>query len=120
DNHLRHVNAIYARRCKAMLESLQRRLADELLTIPPMGGHHVWVAFRRPLDERSLLAEVLRHGLSFTPGGAITVEGDGLSGLRLSFSLADERRIDEGVRRLAAAIRAVRRGSSIRMAPAMS
>jgi 2-aminoadipate transaminase len=120
DHHLRKINAIYARRCEAMLDSLQRRLSEDVLTTTPKGGHHVWVAFRRPLDERLLLAEALRQGVSFTPGGATTVEGDGLIGLRLSFSLLDEERIDEGVRRLAAAVRAVRRSSSSRVAPAMS
>ena len=80
----------------------------------------MWVAFRRPLDERLLLSEALRERLSFTPGEAITVENDGLTGLRLSFSLLDEQRIDEGVRRLAAAVRAVRRASASRVASAIS
>jgi 2-aminoadipate transaminase len=120
DRHLRRINGVYARRCQAMLESLDRRLGDEAVTLAPKGGHHVWVAFRRPLDERLLIAEALRQGVSFTPGGATTVDGDGLSGLRLSFSMLDEERIDEGVRRLAAAVRAVRRGTRTRVAPAMS
>jgi DNA-binding transcriptional MocR family regulator len=120
DRHLRRINSVYARRCEAMLDSLQRRLGDEVMVTAPKGGHHVLVAFRRPADERLLMSEALRQGVSFTPGGATTVEGDGLMGLRLSFSLLDEERIDEGVRRLAAALRAVRRGSSPRVAPAMS
>jgi 2-aminoadipate transaminase len=120
DRYLRRNNTIYARRCEAMLESLERRLADEVIARSPKGGHHLWVEFRRPLDERLLLAESVRQDVSFTPGGATTAEGDGLVGLRLSFSLLDEERIDEGVRRLAAAIRAVRRGSGSRVAPAMS
>jgi DNA-binding transcriptional MocR family regulator len=120
DRHLRRINSVYARRCEAMLDSLQRRLGDEVVTTAPKGGHHVWVVFRRPLDDRLLFSEALRHGVSFTPGGATTVEGDGLMGLRLSFSLLDEGRIDEGIRRLAAAVRAVRRASSSRAAPAMS
>jgi DNA-binding transcriptional MocR family regulator len=120
DRHLRRINAIYAHRCQAMLDSLDRRLGDEVMTRTPKGGHHVWVTFRRPLDDRLLFSEALRHGVSFTPGGATTVEGDGISGLRLSFSLLEEERIDEGVRRLAAAVRAVRRGAGARMAPVMS
>jgi len=120
DRYLRRINSAYARRCQAMLDSVERRLGDEVVVTPPKGGHHIWVAFRRPFDERLLLAEALRQGVSFTPGGATTVEGDGLAGLRLSFSLVDEERIDEGVRRLAAAVRAVRRNSSSRAAPALS
>jgi DNA-binding transcriptional MocR family regulator len=120
DRHLRRINRVYARRAQAMLDSLQRRLGDEVVALPPKGGHHLWAAFHRPLDERLLLAEALRQGVSFTPGGATTVDADGLIGLRLSFSLLDEQRIDEGIRRLAAAVRAVRRASSARVAPAMS
>lgn len=120
ERHLRRISAIYARRCEAMLDSLARRLGDEAIATSPKGGHHVWVTFHRGLEERLLIAEGLRHGVSFTPGGATTVQGDGLVGLRLSFSLLDEEQIDEGIRRLAAAVRAVRRGSGPRVAPAMS
>jgi GntR family transcriptional regulator of abcA and norABC len=120
ERHLRRISAIYARRCEAMLDSLRRRLGDEVVAGTPRGGHHVWVTFPRPLDERLLMAEALRHGVSFTPGGATTVQGDGLVGLRLSFSLLEEDQIDEGVRRLAAAVRAVRRSTGARVAPAMS
>lgn len=120
DRHLRRINVVYARRCQALLAAVERRLGDELVAMAPRGGHHVWASFRRPLDERLLLAEALRQGVSFTPGGATTVEGDGLAGLRLSFSLVDEERIEEGVRRLAVAIRAVRRGPGMRTASAVS
>jgi DNA-binding transcriptional MocR family regulator len=78
------------------------------------------VTFRRPLDDRHLLSEAVREGVTFTPGGAITVEGDGLTGLRISFPLLDEQRIDEGVRRLAVAVRAVSRASTSRVASAIS
>jgi DNA-binding transcriptional MocR family regulator len=120
DRYLHRINPIYARRCQAMLDSLQRRLGDEITVRAPKGGHHVWVEFRRAVDERMLMAEALRHGVSFTPGGATMAEGDSLSGLRLSFCLLEEERIDEGVRRLAAAIRSVRRDPSSRLAAAMS
>lgn len=120
ERHLRRINTVYARRCEAMLDCLTRRLGDEVIAGAPKGGHHVWVTFPRPLDERLLMAEALRHGVSFTPGGATTVQGDGLVGLRLSFSLLDEDQIDEGIRRLAAAVRAVRRSTGSRVAPAMS
>jgi DNA-binding transcriptional MocR family regulator len=120
ERHLQRINTVYRRRCEAMLESLDRRLGDEVTVLRPKGGHHVWVTFHRPLDERQLVSEALRQGVSFTPGGAITPEGDGTIGLRLSFSLLDEERLDEGVRRLATAVRALRRDSSARVSPAMS
>lgn len=122
DRHLTKISAVYMRRAETMLESIQQRLGDELDVTRPKGGHHFWGTFRRPLDERALMNEAFREGVSFTPGGAMTVAGDGLSGLRLSFSVLDEQEIDEGVRRMAKAIRAVRRstGSGSRIAPALS
>jgi DNA-binding transcriptional MocR family regulator len=120
DRHITQISAELGRRSEAMVNSVIRRLGDEVWVSEPLGGHHVWLTFRRHLDERLLVAEAMRHGVSFTPGGATTVEGDGLSGLRLSFALLDSERIDEGVRRLAAAVRAARRsGAGSRVAPAL-
>ncbi|HEY2637983.1 MAG TPA: PLP-dependent aminotransferase family protein [Solirubrobacteraceae bacterium] len=109
DRHVRRINPIYARRAAAMLDAVRRRLGDELFPLEPNGGHHIWADFVRPLDERLLFSEALRQGVSFTPGGATSPDAGALSGLRLSFSLLDEEQIDEGVRRLATAVRAVRR-----------
>ncbi|MGH2870810.1 MAG: PLP-dependent aminotransferase family protein [Solirubrobacteraceae bacterium] len=109
EHHIRRVNPIYSARASALLDALERRLGDELRPLRPRGGHHVWAEFARPLDERMLAAEALRNGVSFTPGGATRPEPGGSGGLRLSFSLLDENVIDEGVRRLAVALRAVRR-----------
>jgi DNA-binding transcriptional MocR family regulator len=112
DEHVRHVNKVYAKRGAALLESVQRRLGDEVNVLPPRGGHSLWLTFRRPLDERTLFAEALRNRVGFTPGRALRPEQSGPAGLRLSFPMNDEDHLDEGVRRLAVAIRAVRRQSA--------
>jgi GntR family transcriptional regulator of abcA and norABC len=121
DRHVAAVSAELERRAEAMLASVTARLGDEVGVSAPRGGHHLWLTFHRALDERLLVTEAMRQRVSFTPGGATTAEGDGVSGLRLSFALQNEERIDEGVRRLAIAVRAARRiGSSSRVAPALS
>lgn len=121
ERHLTHLNAETGRRAEAMMRSIEQRLGDEVIVATPKGGHHVWMTFQRPLDERLLMAEAMHQGMSFTPGGATTVEGDGLSGVRLSFPRFDEERLDEGVRRFAAAVRAARRaGSGARLASVLS
>jgi DNA-binding transcriptional MocR family regulator len=47
--------------------------------------------------------------MTFTPGGAMTPERPMHTSLRLSFALLDPEQLDEGVRRLAVAIRTLRR-----------
>jgi DNA-binding transcriptional MocR family regulator len=99
----------YRERRDALLESLDRHLDGEYTAPKPIGGHHVWVTLNRPINERDLYAEAARHGVTFTPGGATTVERHSQTSLRLSFSLLDPPELDEGVRRLARAMRQVRR-----------
>jgi len=99
----------YRDRRDALMEALARHLQGEYHAEVPRGGHHVWVTLNRPLDERSLYSEALRHGVTFIPGGAVTAERRTLTSLRLSFALVDPEELDEGVKRLARAVREVRR-----------
>jgi DNA-binding transcriptional MocR family regulator len=109
DRHVEQTGPFYRERRDALLAALERHLAGEYRVDAPRGGHHLWVTLTRPLDERALYTEAARHGMSFTPGGAITAERHSQTSLRLSFSLLGPDDLDEGVRRLARAIREVRR-----------
>jgi 2-aminoadipate transaminase len=120
DEHVKRVNKVYCKRGQALLESVNRRLGDEVSVREPNGGHNLWLTFRQPIDERMLFAEALRNRVGFTPGRALRPEQSSQSSLRLSFPMLDEERLDEGVRRLAVAIREVRRQSSSRWASALS
>jgi DNA-binding transcriptional MocR family regulator len=111
DRHVEATADFYRERRDALLAALERHLAGEYHVDPPRGGHHLWVTLARALDERALYTEAMRHGVTFTPGGAITAERRSQTSLRLSFSLVEPEQLDEGVRRLARAIRAVRRGA---------
>ena len=109
DRHVEHTLPFYRERRDALLAALERHLPGEYHADSPQGGHHVWVTLNRSLDERALYTEAARHGVAFTPGGAITAERRSQTSFRLSFSLLEPPELDEGVRRLARAIREVRR-----------
>jgi DNA-binding transcriptional MocR family regulator len=109
DRHVERTMPFYRERRDALLAALERHLAGEYHVDAPHGGHHLWVTLSRPLDERALYAEAGRQGVAFTPGGAVTAERRSQTSFRLSFSLLDPPELDEGVRRLARAIREVRR-----------
>jgi len=63
EGHLRKVNKVYARRAAALVESVRRRLGDEVTVLDPHGGHSIWLRFRRPIDERLLFAEADRKSV---------------------------------------------------------
>jgi 2-aminoadipate transaminase len=120
DRHVESTIPFYRERRDALMAALERHLQGEYQADPPKGGHHVWVTLTRPLDERALYAEAARCGVAFTPGGAVTAERRSQTSFRLSFSLLDPEQLDEGVRRLARAIREVRRRSRHSVAAPMS
>ena len=110
----------YRERRDAMMAALERHLAGEYDAAVPQGGHHVWVTLRRPVEERALYSEAVRHGVSFTPGGAVSAERRQRTSLRLSFSLVEPEELEEGIRRLARALREVRRRDRTAMAAPLS
>jgi 2-aminoadipate transaminase len=120
ERHVKQTIPFYRERRDALLAALERHLAGEYHVDVPSGGHHLWVTLARPLDERALYAEAARHGVTFTPGGAVTAERRSQTSFRLSFSLLDPGELDEGVRRLARAIREVRRRARHVIPAAMS
>jgi DNA-binding transcriptional MocR family regulator len=120
DRHLEHTKPFYRERRDALLAALERHMPGEYQADPPQGGHHVWVTLNTALDERALYAEAARYGVAFTPGGAVTAERRTQTSLRLSFSLVEPPELDEGVRRLARAIREVRRTARHAVAAPMS
>ena len=99
----------YRERRDVLMAALEQHLAGEYEATAPRGGHHVWVTLKRPVEERSFYSEAVRHGVSFTPGGAVTAERRQRTSLRLSFSLVEPDELEEGVKRLARALREVRR-----------
>jgi 2-aminoadipate transaminase len=109
---LQDSNPTYAARCDALMESVQRHLGDEVRVRRPVGGHHLWVTFKRPIDERSLFSEAIRCGVTFVPGGAMLSDPSPSASMRLSYARLDAETADEGVRRLAQAVRAVRHRAS--------
>jgi 2-aminoadipate transaminase len=120
DRHVEHTKPFYRIRRDALLEALERHMPGEYQADRPQGGHHVWVTLHRPLDERALYTEAARHNVAFTPGDAVTPERRTQTSFRLSFSLLDPEELDEGVRRLARAIREVRRRSRYAVSAPMS
>jgi 2-aminoadipate transaminase len=120
DRHVERTTPFYRERRDALVAALERHLSGEYHVDVPHGGHHLWVTLNRPLDERALYTEAARRGVTFTPGGAVTAERRSQTSFRLSFSMVDPEELDEGVRRLARAIREVRRGARRAVAAPMS
>lgn len=105
DPQLRQSNELYARRCRAMRASLDEHMPDEVTWTRPLGGFFTWLTGPESLDTVALAERAREAGVAFVPGRPFHPRRDGLNTLRLSFSLADEATIDEGISRLGRLIR---------------
>ena len=79
-----------------------------------MGGMFVWAVARDPaLDTDRLIAEAMKAGVCVSPSSAFDPHGRDRRALRINFTLNPPERLAEGVRRLAAATRALSSSSGI-------
>jgi len=96
--HIRSILPLYASRREAMLNALIKYAPDNVTWTTPDGGFFLWVTFPPHIDTKKLFPTAASRGVAYVPGYAFYPDGKGLNSVRLSFSLADEDQIDEGIR----------------------
>ncbi|MCH2248537.1 MAG: PLP-dependent aminotransferase family protein [Cognatishimia sp.] len=106
DSHIPKLRRVYAARRDAMLDALDREMPEGVDWTRPEGGMFVWLTLPKGLDGKALLEHAVQtHRVAFVPGGAFFADGSGGNTIRLSYSLPKEEVIDQGVARLAGAMR---------------
>jgi 2-aminoadipate transaminase len=74
----------------------------------PDGGYFIWAELADDVDTTALVPAASARGVAVVRGADFLLEG-GRNSLRLAFSAVTPDQVDEGVRRLAAAIEDLRR-----------
>jgi len=67
----------------------------------------LWLTLPEGYDSQLLLKHALDGGVAFVPGQSFHPSGKGANTMRLNFSHSSVAQIDDGVQRLASAIRAM-------------
>jgi len=102
DAQVERARAHYRRRRDAMLAALETRMPGGVTWTRPGGGLFVWLRLPDGMDGASLLDRAVKDaGIAFVPGAAFFHDDRGRNTLRLSYSLATEAEIAEGIARLA-------------------
>lgn len=118
DRHVDHLRTVYRRKRDAMLAALEREFADWLAVTwtRPKGGMYVWLAFPAYLDSGPagpIVPRCVDAGVLYVPGCHCHVADEAgrirSNEARLSFGVATEEQVVEGIRRLRAACRGLER-----------
>jgi DNA-binding transcriptional MocR family regulator len=92
----------YRRRRDAMLAALERHMPAGVTWTVPKGGLFTWLRLPDGLDGAELLTRSIAEArVAFVPGSAFFFDDRARNTARLSYSLPDEARIEEGIARLA-------------------
>lgn len=107
DEHLPLARALYRGRAATLVGALERHFDGLATWTVPRGGFFSWL--RVPGVDTMALAEAARESkVAFVPGAGFFAETHDNEHLRLSYSRISESDIEEGVARLAAAVRSQR------------
>jgi len=99
EEQLTRSRALYRRKGERMLAALERSLPENARWTTPQGGFFSWLTLPG-VDAVDLARRAVDQGVAAIPGTLFFPDGRGGDTLRLSFSLVDEERIDEGIERL--------------------
>jgi 2-aminoadipate transaminase len=99
--NLERVCGLLRARRDAMLSALERHLSEATWSVPE-GGYFVWVE----LPPGVAASDLRPDGVTFVPGSDFFCGPGGENALRLAFSYESPAAIEEGVRRIASAVRA--------------
>jgi DNA-binding transcriptional MocR family regulator len=110
DRSIATVKAALAERVDVLTEALRREL-PEATFVAPDGGYFMWIELPEEIDVEALFREAQDRGVVFVKGTDFLLEG-GRNTLRIAYSGVTADEIDEGIKRLAAAVRAVEAGAA--------
>ncbi|MFF0181203.1 PLP-dependent aminotransferase family protein [Micromonospora sp. NPDC005223] len=106
EQSIRTVRSALGERSAVLAESLRRHI-PEARFVEPDGGYFLWVELPEDVDVDRLAPAAAERGVAVVKGSDFMIDG-GRHALRLAYSAVTADRIDEGVRRLAEAMAAVR------------
>ncbi|MFP4114667.1 MAG: PLP-dependent aminotransferase family protein [Spirochaetales bacterium] len=101
ERHLPEIVDLYSPRLDAMIAAMREWFPPWVTWSHPEGGMFVWVEAGRKLDLVSMYERAIAENVAYVPGAFFyATPGDGLSTMRLNFSMNDEEAIASAVRTL--------------------
>ncbi len=104
-NHVRNIRRVYRERRDAMLAAMEKYFPAGVTWTRPQGGMFLWVRVPEHVNTADFLQIALEEKVAFVPGFAFYPRDGEHNTMRLNFSNARPEMIEEGIQRLARALR---------------
>lgn len=103
--HVEKVKKVYKKKKDIMLEALERYMPEGVTWTKPQGGLFLWVRLPEHISADDMFQDAIKENVAYVIGSAFHVDGSGKNTMRLNFSYPTPDEIEEGIKRLAKAIK---------------
>ena len=105
ETHLKLIRKMYRTQRDCMVAMIKKYFPLDVKCTKPEGGMFLWVTLPVGMSSMELFEAAIDENVAFVPGEAFYSENPEKNTLRLNFSNSDEKRIQEGIKRLGHAIK---------------
>ncbi|HQB23325.1 MAG: PLP-dependent aminotransferase family protein [Bacteroidales bacterium] len=110
DKNIERIKINYRNKRDNMIAAFEKYMPEGVTWTNPEGGLFLFVTLPEGYDATELFRIALQEDVAFVIGEAFHCDGSGKNTLRINFSFMEESRAEEGVRRLADAIKKLMKG----------
>ncbi len=100
DNHIAKIKELYKKQAHAMMAAMDQYFPSTVKYTKPHGGMFLWVTLPEGVSAMSLFPKALEKKVAFVPGDPFYIGSDNTNTMRLNYTNADCKTIEEGIHRL--------------------
>ncbi|MFY9638253.1 MAG: PLP-dependent aminotransferase family protein [Methanobacterium sp.] len=107
ETHLKKIRELYRIQRDCMVSMIKKYFPSDVKYTKPEGGMFLWVTLPDGMSSMELFKVAVDENVAFVPGEAFYSDNPELNTLRLNFSNSNEKKIEEGIKRLGSAIKSL-------------
>lgn len=100
EEHILKIKTLYKQQARAMLEAMSKYFPKEIKYTTPHGGMFLWVTLPEDVSALKIFPKALEQKVVYVPGDPFYIERKDVNAMRLNYTNADCKTIDEGIQRL--------------------
>lgn len=105
DEHVAAIRSMYSKRRDAICNAIAKYFPEGCTATRPEGGMFVWITLPEHINAKALLPEMIENKITYVGGSPFYPDGGHENHMRLNFSSMSEKRIEEGVKRIASILK---------------
>ena len=98
--HIETLKRVYKNRRNTMLAAMDTYFPEGVTFTRPAGGLFTWVVLPESINTKELGMKAIENNVAFVPGGSFFPNGGNEHCMRMNYSMMNEEKIEEGIKRL--------------------